>query len=83
MDRMEEWELLEYYDKLQYAEFIWWETSRFLFSSQVNTKKIKTLKDIIEFPWDKDIEATKNTSISDEDIARMKRMQEEIRKQIQ
>lgn len=83
MDYQEEWELLEFYDILEYAEYIWWEQARFLFSSQVNTKKIKKLKDIVEFPWDKEATSEANTRISNDDINRLKKMQEEVRKQIQ
>ena len=82
MDKLEEWELLEFYDVIQYAEYIWWDTARFLFSSQLNMKKVGKLSDIITFPWDENyIEKDEHDKeISNDDVARLKKKQEEYLK---
>lgn len=85
MDRMEEWELLEYFDVLQYAEYIWWDTARFLFSSQLDMNKVGKFSSIVKFPWDNDYEEKEesNIEISDEDIARLQKRAEERIKNMQ
>lgn len=83
MDKLEEWELLEFFDVLEYAEYIWWDAARFLFSSQLDTKKVKKLSDIVKFPWDNDQTKEKsNIEITNEEIARMKKLQEEYLKKL-
>lgn len=75
MDKMEEWELLEFFDVLDYSEYISWEQTRLLLSCHADRKKVKKLTDIIEFPWDNEngnIETQKR--ISNEDINRLKEL---------
>lgn len=71
MDRMEEWEVMEFFDVLNYADYAGWEQTRMLLSCHVDKKKIHKLSDIIKFPWDEEHDR-KDTEISNEDIQRLK-----------
>lgn len=81
MDEMEDWEVNDIIENLPYLDRNDWERSRLQVYSnvQMNTKKKLKPNDILEFPWDNKEE---NTSISNEDIDRLKRKSEMIRQQI-
>lgn len=73
MDEMEEYELYDIIDNLQYLDRNDWERTRLSVYSnvQMNTKKKITPKDILTFPWENEPEEVVN-DISNEDIQRLK-----------
>ena len=61
-----------------------WEQTRFLgyIIAQVNSSKTLKQTDILRFPWDEtDTEDRKNTSVSDEDMKRLREMAKVIESQ--
>ncbi len=81
MDSMPEWEVIEFYDVLNYADYCTWEQTRLLLSCYVDHKKVKKLSDIVKFPWDE--EKTHNEEdkeISKEDIERLKNLSQQMSK---
>lgn len=52
MDKMQEWEVAELYNTMQFSEYHSWEQTRLLLSCYVDRKKVKSLQDIIRFAWD-------------------------------
>lgn len=81
MDKLEEWEVLEFYDIIDYSDFASWEQTRLLMSMNVDHKKVKKLSDIIQFPWDKDYNQD-DIEISADDIKRLKQMSEVYSKKL-
>lgn len=81
MDKMQEWEISEFYSTLQYSDTIQWEICRWLMYAivQVNSKKKIDIKQILEFPWEKDM-SHQDKTISKKDISKLKAMSEEISK---
>lgn len=83
MDEMEEYELYEIIDNLQYLDKNDWERTRLsIYSSvQMNTKKKLTPKDILTFPWENEHHEEKViTEISNDDIQRLKDKSKAIEK---
>lgn len=83
MDEMQEYEIHDLYNMLQYTDLGKWEMTRWLLYAiiQVNSKKKIKIEDVLKFPWDKDyIKLDKN--ISDNDIERLKKKSQEILKNI-
>lgn len=80
---MQEWEIYEFYSMLQYADTAQWEQTRWLMYvvAQVNSRKQLKLTDILKFPWE-EASIIKDTSISNEDIKRLKEKAEQIRKDL-
>lgn len=77
MDKMEEWELVEFFDVLDYSGFNSWEQTRMLLSCYADRKKVKKLSDIIRFPWDAEYKNNdKNIEISNEQIQHLKKKAE-------
>lgn len=77
MDKMEDWELLELFDVIQYADRNSWEQTRFIsyLIAQSNSKKKLQVKDIIQFPWDSDSNSKDhNIEISNDDVSRLRAM---------
>lgn len=60
-----------------------WEQTRLIayLLAQTNSKKKLKLTDILSFDWDKEKTSTGNTSISNEDIDRLKQKAKLIQKQ--
>jgi len=79
MDNMELWETYPIIDNLSYTDVNQWEQTRLLMSMLGNMFSKKKLKstDIIEFPWDRGLK--KDTSISNEEIDRLKQKAEYIK----
>lgn len=73
MDKMQDWELVDIYENLGYANANLWEMTRWIMfvNAQVNTKKKLKLDDILRFPWDGD---TKSSKMTEADITRLKQM---------
>lgn len=71
MDKMEEWELYEFFDVLNYAESASWERLRVLLSAFADKKKVHKLTDIVKFPWDEEYN-DKDVEISNSDVQRLK-----------
>lgn len=70
LDNMQPYELDAILDNIEYSVKVSWEQTRFIAWMQAqsfSTKKIK-LTDLIQFGWDN----IKNTSISTDDIERLK-----------
>lgn len=83
MDKMEEWEVMEFYDVVTYSDYSAWEQTRLILSCYADHKKVKKLSDIIEFPWDRD----KNNRDTDKEISKaqidkMKKMSQEYLKYV-
>lgn len=79
MDYMQEWEVAELYGMMGYADANMWDAARMLLSPHVDRKKVKDIKKIIKFPWDRD-ESQKDTSMSNKDRDRLKAMSEKYLK---
>lgn len=76
---MQEWEVMEFYNVINYSGYREWEQTRLILSCFVDHKKVKKLSDIIKFPWDSEYKKDEH-KISNEDIARLKKMSEEYAK---
>lgn len=70
MDKMQVWELNEYYDVLNYADYATWEQTRYYLACHVDHKKVKNITDIMKFPWDNI--NTGDKEISNEQIHKLK-----------
>lgn len=79
MEEMELWETYPIIDNLSYTDVNQWEQTRLLMSMLGNMFSKKKLKstDIIKFPWDRGLK--KDTSISNEEIDRLKQKAEYIK----
>lgn len=76
LDNMQPYELDAILDNIEYSVKVSWEQTRFIAWMQAqsfSTKKIK-LTDLIQFGWDN----IKNTSISTDDIERLKNKAQQI-----
>lgn len=84
MDEMQEYEVHDIYNALQFADAGQWEMTRWLLYAiiQVNSKKKIKIEDVIKFPWDKDY-VKLDTKISNADIDRLKQKSQEILKNIE
>ena len=73
MDQLQDWEVYDIYNTLQYADASQWEQTRWLMYviAQVNSRKHLKLSDILQFPWDS--EATSGKTISNEDVERLRK----------
>lgn len=81
MDSMTEWEVIEFYDVINYADYVTWEQTRLLLSCYVDHKKVKKLSDIIKFPWDDEkIHNEADKEITKEDIERLKNLSQRMSK---
>ena len=81
MDQLQDWEVYDLYNMLQYADTNSWEQTRWLMYviAQVNSRKQLKVTDILNFSWD---QTQKNITITDDDIKRLKAKAEIIGKQI-
>ena len=81
MDELQEWEVYDFYNMLQYADANSWEQTRWLMYviAQVNSRQKLDVTDILKFSWD---EKKQNTTITDNDIKRLKEQAEMIGKKI-
>ena len=82
MDELQDWEVYDIYSMLQYADSSSWEQTRWLMYviAQVNSRKQLKVTDILNFSWDDSKQ--KNTTITDNDIKRLKEQAEMIGKKI-
>ena len=82
MDDLQSWEVYDLYNSLQYADSAQWEQTRWLMyvMAQINSKKHLNLTDILKFPWD-DAD-TKKTTISDDDIKRLRERARQLEKEL-
>lgn len=84
MDNMQEYELYDIYNAIQYSNLYSWEQTRWIAYAicQVNSKKKLKQSDIFKLPSDEDYkkggELTKE--ISNEEIKTLKKMSEDISK---
>lgn len=71
MDELQDWEVQDIYNNLQYADCISWEQTRYLMYTiaQVNSRKSLKVTDIMKFSWDG---GGVETTITNEDIKRLK-----------
>ena len=78
MDEMADWEVNDIIECIPFLEKIDWERTRLeMYTNvQINSKKKLEPQDILCFPWDK----AKDTSISNEDVDRLKNKAETLRK---
>ena len=74
MDQLQDWEVYDIYNTLQYADASQWEQTRWLMYviAQVNSRKHLKLSDILQFPWDSEATSVK-TTISTEDVERLRK----------
>lgn len=79
LDSLQPYELTAILSNIEYSTKQTWEQTRFQTYIQAQTQSSKKLKptDIIEFGWDKK-EVKKDTSISTEDIIRLKNKAQQI-----
>ena len=83
MDVMEEYELQDTIQNLKYIDKDAWERLRIQIYSnvQMNTKKKLKPEDILKFPWEQE-DKPKDTSISNEDISRLREKAQQISQNI-
>lgn len=76
---MQEYEVNTIIENISYLDKASWEQCRFQIYSniQMNTKKKLNLTDILKFAWDDESE-NKSTTISSQDIERLKKKSHEI-----
>lgn len=85
MDKMQEWELYEFTNVIEYDNFISWQQTRLLMYivAQVNSRKKLKLKDICTLPWEKELEEEEhNIEMSNEDRDRLRKMAEDLTKKL-
>ena len=84
MDKMEEWEVYNFYDSLKYANRSEWEQTRLLMYviAQVNSKKKIDIKEIMSFPWEDDYEES-SKEYNEEDRNRLRQKAMMIEKLLQ
>lgn len=75
MDKLQEWEAAELYRVISYSDYAIWESTRILLSPHIDRKKVRNVKDIMKFPWDRDA-SRGNTEMSNADKERVKHMAE-------
>ena len=83
MDSLQDWEIYDLYKMIQYADTNEWEMTRWLMYvvAQVNSRKKLDLNNILKFPWEKE-ESEDNTSISNDDIVKLKKLAKDYVKNI-
>lgn len=81
MDECTNWEINDLIDYLPYLDRNLWESQRLIayVTAQVNSRKKLTQQDICKFPWEEKnieefIKEEPDTTISDEDINRLKNL---------
>lgn len=81
MDECTNWEINDLIDYLPYLDRNLWESQRLIayVTAQVNSRKKLTQQDICKFPWeekniDEFVREEADTTISDEDINRLKNL---------
>ena len=81
MDELQDWEVYDIYNMLQYADSASWEQTRWLMYviAQVNSRKQLKVTDILHFSWD---QTQKNTTITDDEIKRLKEKADIIGKKL-
>jgi len=81
MDKMQQWELIDFTNVVEYSNASSWEQTRSIMYiiAQVNSKKKLSIKDIMHLPWDNN-GASHNKEISNEDINRLELMAQRISK---
>ena len=81
MDQLQDWEVYDFYNMLQYADVTSWEQTRWLMYviAQVNSRKQLKVTDILNFSWD---QTQKNTTITDDEIKRLKEKADIIGKKL-
>lgn len=81
MDELQDWEVYDIYNMLQYADSASWEQTRWhmYVIAQVNSRKQLKVTDILKFSWD---DVQKNTRITDDEIQRLKEKADVIGKKI-
>lgn len=85
MDKMEEWEIQELYQLIQFSDVNDWERTRWLLYAivQVNSKKKIKMEEILKLPWDEGYKSIKlDKEISNEQIAKLKEKSQYILKNL-
>ena len=72
MDKMQDWEIFEFFNNLQYSNSVDWEMTRWIMYSIVQSNSSKQLKvtDILKLPWDND-KSNNNIAISNNEITKL------------
>lgn len=81
MDTMQEWEVFEYTNIIEYSNYISWNQTRLIMYiiAQANSRKKLKLKDICILPWENNKEKEEhNIEISNEDKNRLKNKVDQI-----
>lgn len=82
MDKMEDWELFELYNVIQYSDRNSWEQTRMMLSCHTNPKKVHKLQDIITFPWEKETTNNDYDNMTDEEKYEYRMKQRELLKKL-
>ena len=84
MDKMQEYEIHDFYNALHYADINDWQQTRWLLYviAQVNSKKKLKMEEILSLPCDKGWKEkhTGNKEISNEEISQLKQMAKDVSK---
>lgn len=87
MDKMEEWEVYNFYEQLKYANKPEWEMTRLLMyvTAQVQSRKKLKMNEILSLPWDKDFndKSSMPTEITNEEKEALRRQAKEMEKFLQ
>lgn len=72
MDKMQDWEIFEFFNNLQYSNSVDWEMTRWIMYSIVQSNSSKQLKvtDILKLPWDNK-SLNDNIEISNNEITKL------------
>lgn len=83
MDEMEEYELNDIYNAMEYANLSDWQQTRYIVYAiaQTNSRKKLKIEDILSLPLDKGYTKNQhNQEISNEEIGQLKEMAKEVSK---
>lgn len=84
MDKLQDYEVDAIISNIPYTDINQWEQCRLMVYtiSQIMSKKQLSPKDVLKFPWDNNNKEVNKTSISNEEIARLKELSNKIGKNL-
>lgn len=81
MEKMQDWEIFEFYNNLQYSNSLDWEMTRWIMYAIVQSSSTKQLNvaDILKFPWDK---LSSDIEISNDEINTLNALSNKYKKML-
>jgi hypothetical protein len=77
MDTMQEWEVANFYDYINWSGYHTWEQTRLLLSCYVDHKKVSKITDIMRFAWDEKDPNEQYDELSEKDKESLRQKQRE------